>query len=477
MKRLHVTVASLFGVVFLLTGVSMWLGFPHTLRTDATVRMLLRSAHLYILLAALLNGAIAIHYVQLSGKRGKLQTIGSVALALAPLVFLLAFLIEPQPGRYDRPFVFVGVLLCVAGVLLASFAARVKPVLGPADECDRIGQGRVAGEQEPARADERRLTWDPARLQEFVELFQDGWDQVVHRSSLQPKPPVDRLKAAAKGGFPTQVQQDLGILAFPSGKLVCGNPHQMPQGLVVAALASTQASVTADVLRYPDGSSVLERIRLRFGSPEEYPQEALDSEREKVSVGDTRTEIENGSRVEEVTRERLGDIEVAASRIVLADAQSALEHWTLCGKERIGVIKTLQGEDLHRRLKRRFELKTAPFDWCHVRFERQISEDLEQKIRAYVQSIPAYAAMDERFFTIRTNNSLDRAVTTTEAISMIPLGNSPEPKMLVGRTGKVEDVYQLEGEMFHGRVLAVSIALTKANAAPASGRDRRNAGA
>ena len=122
LKLLHTVVAVLFMLVFIATGQYMRHSFPEAHQGNDTMRMLFRSAHIYILLSALINGAISINYIALPGWRGRLQFVASLAIAIAPVVLLLAFLVEPRPDRLDRPFALAGIVLALSGVLAAGLA-------------------------------------------------------------------------------------------------------------------------------------------------------------------------------------------------------------------------------------------------------------------------------------------------------------------------------------------------------------------
>ena len=123
MARFHAVWAGLFVAVFLATGQYMQAAFPNLYEGDETMRMLYRSAHVYILLAAFINGALAIDLRSRRGARGWFQRVGCALVAASPVIFLLAFFVEPAPGRHDRPFVLCGVICVMLGLLLAGFSS------------------------------------------------------------------------------------------------------------------------------------------------------------------------------------------------------------------------------------------------------------------------------------------------------------------------------------------------------------------
>lgn len=117
--NLHRSVGVAALILFIGTGAWMHFRYDH-LRgmTDAT-RLLFRSTHIYLLLAALLNVAMGLGYrAAPRGWPAVLQRIGSALLLLTPLLFLAGFLSEPWLGDLQRPWSRPGIYACLAGVLL-----------------------------------------------------------------------------------------------------------------------------------------------------------------------------------------------------------------------------------------------------------------------------------------------------------------------------------------------------------------------
>jgi DMSO reductase anchor subunit len=136
MARLHLVVGIGGVAAFLLTGLYMRLEFPGAYDGDATMRMLFRSAHIYLLLASLMNVLVGVHASDVRTKAprragvappARWRRAGSVLLLLAPLFFLLAFAIEPEVGRVERPYALAGAVAALAGTsihLVSSRSAR-----------------------------------------------------------------------------------------------------------------------------------------------------------------------------------------------------------------------------------------------------------------------------------------------------------------------------------------------------------------
>ncbi len=123
MARLHIIWGLMFVGVFLGTGMFMLMTFPNQFHQDATMRMLYRSAHVYILLAGLINGVLGVYLTLGVGWRRQFQLVGSSAILMSPVVFALAFFIEPAPRQLERPLVLLGLILALLGTLLHMIAA------------------------------------------------------------------------------------------------------------------------------------------------------------------------------------------------------------------------------------------------------------------------------------------------------------------------------------------------------------------
>jgi len=118
-KTAHTTVGFVFVAVFLATGVYMRLNFPELHRNDGVMRLLFRSAHIYILFAALLNLVAGAHLrCRMQAWRYRVQVIGSILLLVSPAIFTIAFFAEPAPQHFARPFVLSGVIIALAGTVL-----------------------------------------------------------------------------------------------------------------------------------------------------------------------------------------------------------------------------------------------------------------------------------------------------------------------------------------------------------------------
>jgi hypothetical protein len=119
MGTLHRAVGFVGIAVFLLTGVSLRLHVPPMTELDDGLRMLLRSRHIYILLASLVNVAIGINYRPASGRlRGRFQAAGSAMLLVAPLLLVAAFVIEAPRRQFNGKLAALAIVCLLAGTLL-----------------------------------------------------------------------------------------------------------------------------------------------------------------------------------------------------------------------------------------------------------------------------------------------------------------------------------------------------------------------
>jgi len=119
-QRAHWITGTVTLVVFLLTGAYMrWVREVPNLN-DVT-RAVYRSRHLFILLSALLNLALAL--APSSNQRAR-QIVSVIVLA-APILFLTAFIVEPAQGIHGAPFSQIALyLLFGAAVILTRIGRR-----------------------------------------------------------------------------------------------------------------------------------------------------------------------------------------------------------------------------------------------------------------------------------------------------------------------------------------------------------------
>ena len=119
LKLAHLSVGLVFLALFLATGVYMLVSFPELYKDREEIRMMYRATHIYLLMSSLINLAIANHsFGSQSFYCNWLRRVASVSIIIAPPVFFIAFIVEPQSYLVDRPFSVWGVLLLLFCVLL-----------------------------------------------------------------------------------------------------------------------------------------------------------------------------------------------------------------------------------------------------------------------------------------------------------------------------------------------------------------------
>lgn len=123
MRRVHLMVGLAGFVAFIGTGQYMDRWHDHLRDTADVQRMLFRSTHIYLLWAALLNGAVGLHLATARGWRRVPQTLGSALIVVAPAALLAAFFTEPWLSALDRPYSRPAIYGSLAGVILHLLAA------------------------------------------------------------------------------------------------------------------------------------------------------------------------------------------------------------------------------------------------------------------------------------------------------------------------------------------------------------------
>jgi hypothetical protein len=119
LRGLHILVGTLGLIAFLETGQFMDRSLDHLAGMPDAPRALYRSAHIYILFAALLHLVLGT-YVASAGPRLPrfVQYLGSVLLVGALACFVHGFYIETPAASVERPVTRTGIELSLAGVLL-----------------------------------------------------------------------------------------------------------------------------------------------------------------------------------------------------------------------------------------------------------------------------------------------------------------------------------------------------------------------
>jgi len=119
LRRLHLVLGILGILAFLATGQYMDRWHDHLRGYDDTTRMLFRSTHIYILLAAVTNAMTGLYLRPADASwRRVLQAIGSLALLAGPPLLLAGFCTEPYLSGLARPWSRPAIYLALGGVVL-----------------------------------------------------------------------------------------------------------------------------------------------------------------------------------------------------------------------------------------------------------------------------------------------------------------------------------------------------------------------
>lgn len=119
MKKTHLIFGAFVVLAFLLTGQYMDRYFNHLVGMPDGPRLLYRTRHIFILMAGLLNLGIGTYFTYRSETwRRVLQLIGSLLIAAASFLFLIAFFYEPNLTNLHTPVSHWGTYIIATGVLL-----------------------------------------------------------------------------------------------------------------------------------------------------------------------------------------------------------------------------------------------------------------------------------------------------------------------------------------------------------------------
>ncbi len=241
---------------------------------------------------------------------------------------------------------------------------------------------------------------------------------------------IDALNAQGQGGEPLLVRRVLGRLAVPSGVLVLGDPQYVP-GFSSVELEGVGAEVViaAALKQYPSGSETVMALDLDFDLPDSGPE----------------------------SRRLLGEVGIDTAKLLVADKVDLKDHRAEVGPDRIGVIPLPGRGKIARRLMKRFGIKLVLVGTYDIQVVGPVSEALEGEIMAYLETIPECSKYPFMYFSVRTNNTFDRANRMDAAWDFLPIGNTPEPLMFVCGTGRGDGRYEVWGRFRGDRPGGLSI--------------------
>ena len=124
MARLHLIFGLILFIVFLVTGQFMRADFPDKEASDQSLRILMRSRHIYILFSALLHICLGLYFSpHAAGWRRAVQSAGSTVLLLASALLVTAFVQETYHYAHFSDLSRSGIYTSLAGVALHLIAA------------------------------------------------------------------------------------------------------------------------------------------------------------------------------------------------------------------------------------------------------------------------------------------------------------------------------------------------------------------
>ncbi len=122
-KRIHFWAGVIGIIVFLLTGQYMFHALSILQGMEDGPRMLYRSAHIYFLLASIINLLIGVYLDPKSLPHTRwLQFIISLLILVAPVFILIGFFIEPSLQDLARPYSKPGLYALFLAIVLVVIA-------------------------------------------------------------------------------------------------------------------------------------------------------------------------------------------------------------------------------------------------------------------------------------------------------------------------------------------------------------------
>ena len=126
LRQYHALTGAIALAAFVLSGQYMHWGLGHLSHMPDVPRLMYRSAHIYLLLAGLLNVALALYLQSREPARARwAQVAGSVMLMASPVFFGWSFWVESQQPSIERHLLRLGIYLSFAGVLLHTAATML----------------------------------------------------------------------------------------------------------------------------------------------------------------------------------------------------------------------------------------------------------------------------------------------------------------------------------------------------------------
>ena len=124
MRRIHLIVGALLFIAFLVTGRLMRQDFPDKEIIDQEFRMLMRSRHIYILFASLINLCLGLYFAWGKQKLTRaFQIAGSAVLTASGALLVWAFFAETYFTHHFSDMSRRGIYLALSGIGVHAIAA------------------------------------------------------------------------------------------------------------------------------------------------------------------------------------------------------------------------------------------------------------------------------------------------------------------------------------------------------------------
>jgi hypothetical protein len=128
LKKGHLIIGLIGLIVFVLTGQYMHWHFNHMEAMADGPRLMYRTAHIYILWAALLNLVLGLYVQPTEGTmRRRIQQAGSVAIMISAVLVTISFFTDSQNVTLWRGWARIGIYLALAGSACHSAAVAKRP--------------------------------------------------------------------------------------------------------------------------------------------------------------------------------------------------------------------------------------------------------------------------------------------------------------------------------------------------------------
>jgi hypothetical protein len=175
---------------------------------------------------------------------------------------------------------------------------------------------------------------------------------------------------------PTIRQVMIGELHTNSGTILLADPMYMDIPVRIQGVPPGRCPVWGLVVRYPEGGERLAKIGLQ---------------------------LRPGIAQEQLP---LGAIAVDSAVVVAVDEQTYQSGWREVGPARVGCLcSPAHNEQVARLIGRKFGLKSHEVNVLRSELDEPISEEMEERIIAYLQTFPFYAEHTFLYFHVETHNT------------------------------------------------------------------------